>query len=34
MFAGVGDGGKVVRDLRMAMYALPYLKWITNKDLL
>ena len=31
---GEGKGGGIVRELAVDMYTLPYLKWITNKDLL
>ena len=27
-------GGGIVREFGMDMYTLPYIKWITNKDLL
>ena len=32
--SGEGKGERVVREFGMDMYTLPYLKWITNKDLL
>ena len=34
MKKGEGRDGGMVREFGMDMYTLPYLKWITHKDLL
>ena len=33
LWPGEGWGKKIVREFGMDMYTLPYLKWITNRDL-